>query len=143
MTEENKPHSEAEPPCVYVIEDDDVQRRGLASYLSREGFVVKVFPDGESAINMIREDRDHVEQLVVCDYRLPGSSGLEVFAGLAGTVDAGRFILISAYLSDELASEASSMGVTRTLEKPLILEQLVAECREALSSGRQKTVGKG
>lgn len=117
-------------PLVFVIEDDDVQRRGLARFLRREGYTVRDFADGESAIEDALTEA-HGPDLVVCDYRLPGSNGLEVMKEM-GVGRKTSFILISAYLTDELSLEARTVGCSRFLEKPISLEILLRECREAL-----------
>lgn len=123
---------QAKSPVVFVIEDDDVQRRGLSRFLTREGFRVREFPDGEAAIKGAAE-RGEVPDLVVCDYRLPGKNGLEVMKELGGKGTDTACILISAYLTEELGTEARTAGFSRILEKPVNLSVLLHECRSAIA----------
>lgn len=133
MQTDEQPTPDAAPPLVFVIEDDDVQRRGLSRFLEREGFLVREFADGESALKDAKSGSAGPD-LVVCDYRLPGRNGLEVMKEMR----AGRgtaFILISAYLTDELNAEARTAGFSTALEKPVSLEILLRKCRAAMGAG--------
>ncbi|QQS40489.1 MAG: response regulator [Acidobacteriota bacterium] len=133
MQTEDRFTPEARQPLVFVIEDDDIQRRGLSRFLKREGFNVREFADGESALKDAGSGSAGPD-LVVCDYKLPGRNGLEVMKEMR----AGRgtaFILISAYLTDELNAEARTAGFSSALEKPVSLELLLKKCRAAMSAG--------
>ncbi|HUF05565.1 MAG TPA: response regulator [Aridibacter sp.] len=133
MQTEEKSMPDARPPLVFVVEDDDVQRRGLSRFLKREGFRVRDYEDGESALEDARSAGAEPD-LVVCDYRLPGRNGLDVMKEM-GTGGRTEFILISAYLTDELSTEARTAGFSRVLEKPVNLEKLLGECQAAIDAG--------
>ncbi|MCO6512000.1 MAG: response regulator [Aridibacter famidurans] len=132
---------EARPPLVFVIEDDDIQRRGLSRFLKREGFNVREFADGESALEDAHSGRDGPD-LVVCDYKLPGRNGLEVMKEMGAGRGTG-FILISAYLTDALNSEARTAGFSSALEKPVSLELLLKKCKAAMGSGQRTDAARG
>lgn len=133
MTSNALPKDERSPaPVVYVIEDDDVQRRGLVRFLSREGFEVVEFADGESAVASLKDRESKSPDLVICDYRLPGKNGLEIGNAAQQMAPEAGFILISAYVDTAVITEAHEIGAAAVLEKPLGMEELFEECRSII-----------
>ena len=61
------------PPCILVMEDDEVQRSVLKFVLEGSGFSVKVAVDGFHAVRMLR---DGAFDLALIDYQLPEMNGL-------------------------------------------------------------------
>lgn len=61
------------PPCILVVEDDEVQRSVLKLVLEAAGFTVKVAVDGFHAVRMLR---DGAFDLALVDYQLPEMDGL-------------------------------------------------------------------
>ena len=61
------------PPCILVVEDDEVQRSVLRSTLEASGFSVKLAVDGFHAVRMLR---DGAFDLALVDYQLPEMDGL-------------------------------------------------------------------
>lgn len=61
------------PPCILVVEDDEVQRSVLRSALEAHGFTVKVAVDGFHAVRLIR---DNAFDLALVDYQMPEMDGL-------------------------------------------------------------------
>lgn len=61
------------PPCILVVEDDEVQRSVLKFVLEGSGFSVKVAVDGFHAVRMLR---DGAFDLALIDYQLPEMDGL-------------------------------------------------------------------
>ncbi len=61
------------PPCVLVVEDDELQQSVLKSAFEGLGFAVEVASDGLQAVRMIREG---AFDLAVVDYQLPEMDGL-------------------------------------------------------------------
>lgn len=61
------------PPCILIVEDDEVQRSVLRFVLEGSGFSVKVAVDGFHAVRMLR---DGAFDLALVDYQLPGMDGL-------------------------------------------------------------------
>ena len=61
------------PPCILVVEDDEVQRSVLKFVLEGSGFSVKVAVDGFHAVRMLR---DGAFDLALVDYQLPEMDGL-------------------------------------------------------------------
>jgi two-component system response regulator (stage 0 sporulation protein F) len=114
---------------VLIVEDDAVFRRGLARMFSNEECEVAQAGDGEEAIRFISQV---VPDLVICDLRLPGIDGLDVFAHVKQSAARTRFILVTAYGSAELTEKAKVQGVDAVLEKPIELKELKKRCEDML-----------
>lgn len=63
------------PKTIAVVEDDRVLNQLMCIYLRDEGFKVKEFYDGESAMKAMKTEPPH---LLVLDLILPGIDGLEM-----------------------------------------------------------------
>lgn len=63
------------PPCILVVEDDELQQSMLKSAFESRGFTVEVAFDGFQAVRMIRNG---AFDLAVIDYRLPEMDGLAI-----------------------------------------------------------------
>ena len=77
-------------------------------------------------------------------YSLPGMDGLSLLAELRRKECAARCILISAYLNDDVRSQARNLGVDRVLEKPVdirALRRTIAELLPLPADGSAKVVG--
>ena len=70
---DNGQGGQAAPPCVLVVEDDELQQSVLKSAFEGRGFAVEVASNGLQAVRMIREG---AFDLVVVDYQLPEMDGL-------------------------------------------------------------------
>ncbi len=69
----NGQEDDPSPPCILVVEDDEVQRSVLKLALEASGFTVKVAVDGFHAVRMLR---DSAFDLALVDLRLPEMDGL-------------------------------------------------------------------
>ena len=61
------------PPCILVVEDDEVQRSVLRSALEASGYSVRLAVDGFHAVRMLRGG---AFDLALVDYQLPEMDGL-------------------------------------------------------------------
>lgn len=116
---------------VLIIEDDAIQRRGLARLFREGDFDVTQLEDGRRAVDSIA---NQLPVLILCDYRLPGVDGLEILSLLVQKRIAIPFILITAHFSDELEKAAAERGAAAVLEKPIDLKQLRKLCRQLLGT---------
>ena len=79
---------------ILVIEDEVGARTALASLLAEEGFNVRTAATGARGLEQLREFEPDT---VVCDFRLPDTTGLQVLrAARATSGDALTFIVITA-----------------------------------------------
>ena len=102
-------------PRLLLVEDDAGVRRSLQLLLRARGFDVRAYAQGESLL------ADPLAQDACCfvaDYRLETTDGITVLSNLRERGWSGPALLITAFLSAELAERALAHGFDRVLEKP-------------------------
>jgi DNA-binding NtrC family response regulator len=108
---------------ILVVEDEPVARRNIAIFLQRASHNVQQVETGEAALSLIsRVDFT----TVISDFRLPGKiNGIDVLKHQSTTASGKRLILITAFGSDDVRTEAEAMGAVY-MEKPLSLSDLLS-----------------
>lgn len=69
---------------VLIIDDEEILRGSIATYLGDSGFTVHQAGDGPEGLRLFREIHPDV---VLLDLRMPRMDGLEVLAAIAGELD--------------------------------------------------------
>ncbi len=107
---------------VLVVDDEPAIRQVVAAQLRKAGHSVEQAGDGETAMERLAKgDVD----IVLCDIKLPGLSGIEVLrqARTAGIDTA--FIMMTAFASVDTAIEAIKAGASDYMIKPLNNDELL------------------
>jgi RNA polymerase sigma factor (sigma-70 family) len=115
---------------VYVVDDDASVRDSLALMLGLAGYATAVFADAES---FLAAWQPQWTGCVVTDLRLPGMSGLELQAALAGRSSRLPVIVITAHGDVASARTAFRGAAVDFLEKPFDETQLRAAIDAALA----------
>jgi len=101
---------------ILVVEDDPAVRRSLQLILQGGGFAVRSYATGAA---LLADPNIPDAQMVVADYRLPDSDGLQVLRGLHAAGFQGSAVLVTGFGTPELEARAREAGFVRILEKPL------------------------
>src|SRR6187402_803857 len=111
---------------ILVVEDDDDTRDAVAGALRDLGYDATVCHDARSA-------RTHSDvDIVVTDIRMPGESGLELCADIAGNRPDLPVILMTAFGDTRAVSLGLRAGASDFLPKPFSLADLGAAVGRAL-----------
>ena len=110
---------------VFYVDDDETMVIMVERLLAREGYQVRTFNEAALAVAYVREHPQDVD-LLVTDYNMPGSSGIELARELARIRPDLPVVLSSGYITDELRAEAREVGVRGLLEKENTFEELGA-----------------
>lgn len=117
------------PKQILLVEDDAASREGLQELLHDEGHRVVAVGTGAEAITAFQQQRP---ELVVLDYLLPDSNGLEVLHGLREIDTSCPVLVVSAHAvaADDgslrgVGREARAAGAVQYLQKPLDLNLLL------------------
>ena len=115
--------------CAVLFVDDEPALRAMgAKYLMRQGSRVG---EAESAIEALAQLREHHYDVMVCDIRMPGSSGLDLI-GRALEVDPELAIIMLTGVDDaHTAAAALQAGAVDYLVKPLPLGRLATAVANA------------
>jgi two-component system nitrate/nitrite response regulator NarL len=110
----------ARPRAVTVVlaDDSDVYRRGMKRAIEadeRLSLVAEV-ADGAAALEAIRE---HQPDVALLDFQMPALDGIEVCCRVHADPPRHktRFVLVSAFLSEDVIARASACGMDYNLEK--------------------------
>ena len=115
-----------------LIVDDEKDICNLISYnLKNEGYRVSVAHDGESTLELIRND---TPDLVLLDLMLPGIDGLEVCRQIKSNPDLARIpiIMVTAKGDESDIVVGLEMGASDYLVKPFSPKVLIARIRAVL-----------
>jgi DNA-binding NtrC family response regulator len=106
---------------VFVVDDEEPFRRLLKKELSRKGFSVDTAPDGQTALNALRETSYDV---ILLDIIMPGMDGIKLLNRLKGDPAAPTIIVLTGNATIETAVEAMKNGAYDYLTKPYKLDEL-------------------
>ncbi|HWM79199.1 MAG TPA: sigma-54 dependent transcriptional regulator, partial [Methylomirabilota bacterium] len=112
-----------------VADDDEAVRLSLERALTREGYGVVLAPDGQSALDRLRQGG---VDLLLSDLRMPGLTGLELLKLAKEVAPDVDVILLTAFGTVEEAVRAMKDGAIDFLTKPLQRAQLLRVVRQAL-----------
>lgn len=107
---------------ILIIDDESNIRLMLRLALEHVGHTVGQAGDGEEGLEKFADGSDW--ELVLLDYRMPGMTGLEVLKVLRERRPALPVVLITAFGTVDLATEALRAGATDFLRKPFTIEVL-------------------
>jgi CheY-like chemotaxis protein len=120
-------------PRVLVVEDDAHMRRLLVATLETDGCDVVEAEDGVDLLGWMGQSMwspaDDTLDAIVSDVNLPDMTALEVLAALRARDSTIPVILVTASEDVNVHREASELGATAILKKPLDLEDLSALVR--------------
>jgi len=109
----------ARQETILVADDDPAIVRLLALSLEADGFRVVTASDGEMALRLARAERP---ALLLLDWQMPGSSGVDVTRALRDDADSHLrgvpVVLITAQAGAENTAAGFAAGVTDYLTKP-------------------------
>lgn len=114
---------------ILVADDDRTCRDSIRKVLEREGHSVEAAADADSALIAIaRQEFD----LIVCDYRMPGKTGLDLLIELRRRRSATPVLMISAFADWEIESAAKELGALELLKKPFRRQELIDRTAKAV-----------
>ena len=123
---------------ILLAEDDRSVRRLVVSELSRRGFNVIEAEDGAVALEILRNDANHIDALVT-DVVMPRMNGADL-AKEAGRLRPGLKILFISGHPERAGAGLDPTGVTNLLMKPFTADTLAARIKEMIT-GRKEIDG--
>jgi DNA-binding NtrC family response regulator len=100
---------------ILLIDDDEWIRDSLSLFFEFEPCAFRALETAEQGLKEL-ESKDY--DIIILDYRLPGMNGLEFLKRIQGTHPKVIKILITAYGSKEIFSQAIELGVHDFIDKP-------------------------
>lgn len=121
-------------PVIAVVDDDESVREALAALAESVGYKTELFASAEEFLQPVR--RRVPLACLILDVRLPGMSGIELFAQLPPGLRSVPTIFITAHADTQLDSCASKPGVIAVLYKPFQPQVLLHAVQEAILLSR-------
>jgi len=119
---------------ILIMEDDTIQREGLAVVLRREGYTVLVCKEGKEALECLES---LLPDLILIDMMIqsPGMDGWDFLeerkrSPLAASIPT----LVMTAIGISSQEWAISLGADGLIRKPIEVEQMLAEIRRYLGS---------
>ncbi len=117
-------------PKVLVVDDSGVDRRLVCEFLRKESrWTVEDAANGVEALARMKES---VPDLVLTDLNMPVMDGLELVTALREHHPGIPVILITAYGSETLATEALQRGASSYVPKSQLTDRLIDTMEEVL-----------
>ncbi len=120
---------------VYLIDDDESVREGMADLLRSVGHQVQPFGSAQEFLDSARPD---AAGCIVLDVRLPGQSGLEVQRTLVQSNIHLPVIFVSAHGDIPMSVRAIKSGAIEFLTKPVHEQQLLDAVQGGIERDRAR-----
>lgn len=118
---------------VLLVEDDQWIRDSLRRFFANENCALMAVETGEDGLEIIK---GNACDIIITDYRLPGMDGLAFLKKAQDINPRFKKILLTAYMTEPVISEAFRLGVHEFIEKPFSTEDL----EEALARVLEKKI---
>jgi DNA-binding NtrC family response regulator len=105
-----------------LVDDNELIRDALRLAFMNNGCFLQAFETAEEGLRTLEKESFNI---IISDFKLPGIDGLE-FLRLANVYQPNTVkVLITACGFDDVATQASSIGVNGYFEKPFIIKKLI------------------
>ena len=112
---------------ILIADDSPNIRRSMKALLEDESYSVTVCENGEAALECLTSQ---IFQILFLDVMMPGIDGIETLKRAKELQPECEIIMISGHASLETAVQATRLGATNFLEKPLQPEKLLLTAHE-------------
>jgi len=117
-----------DPGAVLVVDDAGIVRSACQRALARAGYSVSTAEDGEAGLRAMSQKAADV---VLCDIRMPGISGIDVLKKVREKWPRTEVVIMTAYADCKIAEQCLNLGANEILIKPFedlkIMLQTVAK----------------
>jgi len=117
------------PGAVLLIDDEAPVRASLRRYFERQGWTVDEAADGREGIEKLdTQAPDHEYDIIICDLKMPGVTGLDVHQWIRARHGEllGRLVFASGDTATPETAEFLASNDCAVLEKPFELAELAA-----------------
>lgn len=108
---------------IILIDDDEWIRDAMSCFFEGEGCRLHTAETAEEALRIIKGAGFDI---IITDYRLPGMSGLDLIEALKDEIKQKNpvLILVTAFGSADVLSQAKKLGVDSVIQKPFKAEHI-------------------
>ncbi len=121
---------------ILVIDDDNFICEILGRHLRNNNYQAQTAISARTAFDLLK---DNSFDLVLCDFRLPDSSGLDVLQKMRSMQYNMPVIIMTAYADVRMAVKLIKMGAADYIAKPIQQEELLVLIKNILSKSVAET----
>ncbi|RME27622.1 MAG: sigma-54-dependent Fis family transcriptional regulator [Deltaproteobacteria bacterium] len=127
--------SRTDPATIFVVDDHRASAEALGELLEDDGHRVRTFTSPEPVLGALREaaEASAPVDLLITDLRMDGMDGVELLRGSLGLDPSLPVIIVTAHATIPRAVEATRAGAFSFLTKPIDIESLRVQVRNALA----------
>jgi two-component system cell cycle response regulator len=124
-----------DPSKILVVEDNPVLLRAIVALLAATGEHVLAATNGDEALRIIAAE---APRLVISDWEMPGTDGLELCRRIRRQDGSGLvyFIMLTVHCEKSRLIDAYNAGVDNFISQPFDLEEFLARVRTGLRAAR-------
>ena len=122
-------------PRLLIIDDDKDICLVLSKFLSKNNYEVDVANRGDEGLKLLRA---HDYTLILCDYRLPDFTGVEMLRKIKLLQPAVAVIIITGYSDVRTAVETFRYGANDYVTKPLYPDELLVTIKETIAKNEKR-----
>src|SRR5690554_710459 len=122
-------------PKILIIDDEVEICFILDKFLTKKGFEVKTCYIGKDGLAILAKN---IFDLIICDFRLPDYTGLELLKEIKANRQENKVIIITGYSDIRMAVEVIKYGAVDYITKPLFPEELLSLITETISNPPEK-----
>ena len=115
-----------------IVDDESLIRWSMAETLANAGYEVSEAGDAKETLR--RLSAAPAPDVILLDYRLPDSDDLRLLETIRQVVPSASVIMMTAYSTAEMVSNAIKLGVFRVLSKPVEMDDLAPLVEQAYAS---------
>ncbi len=115
------------PKSILIVDDEEVIRNFFSETLSE--YRILTAQSGEEALEIIKTDRP---ELVLLDLKMPGIDGIETLRRIRKMDKGLAVVMLTAYGTPEIKSQAMRLGARGLMAKPFELPQIKTLIKESL-----------
>jgi cyclic di-GMP phosphodiesterase len=119
----------ADQVSVLVVDDEEPIRNALKKFLAQQGFEVYAAASGDEALQQLRR---HKVALMLCDIRMPGTSGIDLVPQALEVEPDLAILMLTAVNDATSAALCMQRGAMDYLTKPIELSDLGRAVQRAL-----------
>jgi DNA-binding NtrC family response regulator len=109
---------------ILVADDDENCRDSIQKVLEREGHLVRTAGNVDAALDALEAK---TFDLVVCDYRMPGKTGMDLLVELRQKGSRIPVLMISAFADCAAEALFRELGGLAVLKKPVRRQELIEQ----------------
>ncbi|MBL0745110.1 sigma-54-dependent transcriptional regulator [Chryseolinea lacunae] len=122
-------------PKLLIIDDDKDICLVLSKFLTKNNYEVDVAYKGEEGLKLLRASRYN---LVLCDYRLPDHTGVEMLRKIKLLQPDVAVVIITGYSDVRTAVETFRYGANDYVTKPLYPDELLVTIKETIAKNEKR-----